>query len=168
MEDNNWADLRNRENRIAKGFPEPVNWCHGAPGIGISRIFYSEIMGKETYMQDINNAIIKPLESGFGGSDCLCHGSMGNMELLLLAYQKFGDEQIYKKISSILSDLIEGVREGKWLCRIPQKTDVVGFMTGLSGIGYELLRCLNPEKIPCVFAFEFPNNNKLQDRSRVE
>lgn len=37
---------------------------------------------------------------------------MGNMELLLLAYQKFGDEQIYKKISSILSDLIEGVREG--------------------------------------------------------
>lgn len=41
-------------------------------------------------------------------------------------------------------------------------------MTGLSGIGYELLRCLNPEKIPCVFAFEFPNNNKLQDRSRVE
>lgn len=168
LEDNNWADLRNRENRIAKGFPEPVNWCHGAPGIGISRIFYSEIMGKETYMQDINNAIIKTLESGFGGSDCLCHGSMGNMELLLLAYQKFGDEQIYKKISSILSDLIEGVREGKWLCGIPQKTDVVGFMTGLSGIGYELLRCLNPEKIPCVFAFEFPNNNKLQDRSRVE
>lgn len=53
-------------------------------------------------------------------------------------------------------------------CGIPQKTDVVGFMTGLSGIGYELLRCLNPEKIPCVFAFEFPNNNKLQDRSRVE
>ena len=161
LEDNNWADLRNRENRIEKGFPEPVNWCHGAPGIGISRIFYSKIIGKETYMQNINKAIIKTLEAGFGGSDCLCHGSMGNMELLLLDYQEFGNEQMKKKILLILNDLIEGVRKENWLCGIPQKTDVVSFMTGLSGIGYELLRCLNPDKIPCVLAFEFPNNNKL-------
>ncbi len=37
-EDKNWFDLRNRENRLAKGFPESVNWCHGAPGIGMARI----------------------------------------------------------------------------------------------------------------------------------
>lgn len=162
LEDNNWADLRNRENRIKKGFPEPVNWCHGAPGIGISRIFFSEIIGHEQYMQDINRAIIKTLESGFGGSDCLCHGSMGNIELLLLSYQKLKNEQMYKKILSILSDLIEGAKKEKWLCGIPQKTDVVGFMTGLSGIGYELLRCLNPEQIPCMFAFEFPKNRNCK------
>lgn len=168
LEDNNWTDLRNRENRIEKGFPEPVNWCHGAPGIGISRIFYSEITGKELYMQDIKRAINKTLESGFGGSDCLCHGSMGNIELLLLAYQKFGNEHIHTTILSIMSDLVQEAKKEKWLCGIPQKADVVSFMTGLSGIGYELLRCLNPKRIPCMFAFEFPENEKLQDRGRHE
>lgn len=57
----------------------------------------------------------------------------------------------------ILKDLLKETEKRGWICGIPQRTDITGFMTGLSGIGYELLRMLNPKKIPCVLSFEFPN-----------
>lgn len=159
-EDNNWTDLRNRENRIRKNFPEPVNWCHGAPGIGISRIFYQRLDDEKNYDDDIMHAMKKTLESGFGGSDCMCHGSFGNIEVLLLQFEKTKDIEIYNKILSIVKVLKEESKRTGWICGIPQRTKSAGFMTGLSGIGYGLLRCINPNKIPCVLSFDFPSQDK--------
>lgn len=156
-EDNNWTDMRNRENRLKKGFPEPVNWCHGAPGIGLSRIFCKRITNDEVYDNDIKNSIRKTLSSGFGGSDCICHGSLGNIEILLNAANLYHSREYYTMAKKILKDLLKETEKRGWICGIPQRTDITGFMTGLSGIGYELLRMLNPKKIPCVLSFEFPD-----------
>lgn len=49
----NWFDLRDRENRIKKGFPEPVNWCHGASGIGMARIKCYELIPENKMKEEI-------------------------------------------------------------------------------------------------------------------
>lgn len=117
-------------------------------------------MIKKNYDDDIIHAMKKTLESGFGGSDCMCHGSFGNIEVLLLQFEKTQNMEIYNKILSIVKVLKEESKCTGWICGIPQRTKVAGFMTGLSGIGYGLLRCINPNKIPCVLSFAFPSRDK--------
>lgn len=154
--DNNWSDKRSKENRLIKGFPEPVNWCHGAPGIGLSRILCKEIVPQIIDDKDIKCAIQKTIAAGYGGSDCQCHGSFGNMEILLKAAELYGNEPYYEIARKIAGDLILESRKQGWICGIPQKTYVAGFMTGLSGIGYGLLRVLNPKEVPSILEFKFP------------
>lgn len=155
-EDNNWTDMRNRENRIKKGFPEPVNWCHGAPGIGISRIFCKKVCDRHISDADIKKAIEKTVKDGFGGSDCICHGSFGNIEILLEAAKYYKKSEYLQQAQNIAFELINESKQNGWICGIPQKTLVPGFMTGLSGIAYELLRVCDYVNVPNVLAFELP------------
>lgn len=155
-EDKNWFDLRNRENRLAKGFPEAVNWCHGAPGIGMARIKCFNILHDSQIRDEINIAIEKTLKEGFGGSDCLCHGSLGNMDILLLASTTLDFHKYYDLAKKITCDLIADAKKSQWYCGIPQKTKVPTFMLGLAGIGYGLLRVLDPVNVPSVLTLELP------------
>ncbi len=84
-EENNWFDLRHRQHRMQQNFPEPVNWCHSAPSIGMARVKIYNIIAEQKTGIEIERAIEKTLQEGLGGSDCLCHGAMGNIDLLLLA-----------------------------------------------------------------------------------
>ncbi len=155
-EDNNWTDMRNRENRIKKGFPEPVNWCHGAPGIGLSRIFCKKICDRYISNEEIRKAIEKTIKDGFGGSDCICHGSFGNLEILLEAANYYKNTDYLQYAQNIAFELINESKRNGWICGIPQKTLVPGFMAGLSGIAYGLLRVCDPVNVPNVLAFELP------------
>ncbi len=156
--DGNWIDLRNRDNRVKKGFPEPVYWCHGAPGIGISRIKMIQYYNDKTILNDIKNAVNMTLEKGFNGVDCLCHGALGNLELLVLASTILNDSTYNEKAIGIVND-IKSKNLGKWTCGIPQETPVYSFMTGLSGIAYELLRITNSDVLPSVLCLDFAKSN---------
>ena len=57
---------------------------------------------------------------------------------------------------NIAFELINESKRNGWICGIPQKTLVPGFMTGLSGIAYGLLRVCDPVNVPNVLAFELP------------
>lgn len=156
--DGNWIDLRNRQNRVKKGFPEPVYWCHGAPGIGISRLKMIQHYYDKTILNDIEKAIDATLEKGFNGVDCLCHGALGNLELLVLASITLNDKKYNEKAIGIVND-IKNKNLGKWTCGIPQETPVYSFMTGLSGIAYELLRITNSDVLPSVLCLDFAKSN---------
>ncbi|OEH92800.1 type 2 lanthipeptide synthetase LanM family protein [Bacillus solimangrovi] len=152
----NWFDLRDRENRIKKGFPEPVHWCHGASGIGMARIKCYELFPDSKTEEEIYVALEKTLEEGFGGSDSLCHGSMGNLDLFLLASEAFQENSHYRKALEIASDTVELANNDQWYCGIPQKSVVSSFMIGLSGIGYQLLRVIDSVNVPSVLTLELP------------
>lgn len=145
---NNWIDLRSRQNRIEKGFPDPVHWCHGAPGIGLSRIILNKIFNTE---RDIELSKLATLEHGIGGSDCLCHGSLGNLDLFITDYLYNNNLKSLEVARKIATELCQ---KNNWICGIPQKVTVFGFMTGLSGIAYELMRIIYPEKIPSILLLE--------------
>lgn len=158
-EQNNWINTKNKKDLIQNGFTDPVNWCHGAPGLGISRIKCYDIFKDDSIIEEIQDSINKTLKEGFGGSDCLCHGTMGNIELLIMANKLFYKENYLLKARRIVSNLIKDANIDQWHCGIPQNFQVTSFMTGLSGIGYQLLRLTKPKLIPSVLTLELPEIN---------
>lgn len=148
--DGNWEDLRNRKNRIAKGYPDPVHWCHGAAGIGLARIFINKYTSVDCG-RDIEIAQNTVIEKGFGGSDALCHGNFGNLELFF-----YSDECGDNTLNAIVNTLIQSKNDlSDFVCGIPQtEGKVYGLMTGISGIVYQLLRLIDFHKVPSILTME--------------
>ena len=96
-----------------------------------------------------------PLKYGFGENDCLCHGNLGNTEILMEYGRMFND------IKTL--DLCGEIREAACKRILGANYDsgrsylygyqIPGFMTGLSGMGYSLLRDINKE-LPCILSLE--------------
>ena len=81
----NWPDLRPRDG-ASTGDPRFMTaWCHGSPGIGLARLRSLAIAPDERSAQEIQIATRTVLEQGAVRSHCLCHGELGNLELLLEA-----------------------------------------------------------------------------------
>ena len=134
-------------------------WCHGAPGILLARSKMYHLRDSDQMehliIQDINRALEATELYGFSDNDCLCHGNLGNTEILLEFAYIYNDteiEQIYmsartKIAKDILNDNYDCARAYLYGYKIP------GFMTGISGMGYSLLRDMHPE-LPCILALE--------------
>ena len=87
---NNWLDLRSFTDSVLKTQDtQPIShmctWCHGAPGIGLARLRTLPLLDNTAIRSEINIALKTTLENGFGGNHSLCHGDLGNLELLLQA-----------------------------------------------------------------------------------
>lgn len=161
----NWQDLRLAQRG---DMPETCGcalaWCHGAPGIGLGRLLSLPYWNDATMQQEINVALSTTLQTslgsdhpGFGRNFSLCHGDLGNLETLLMANQQLGtdsalDTALYLKLSRILDDM----EHNGWLCGVPQGLQTPGLMTGIAGIGYQLLRLARPEQVPSVLGLQGP------------
>lgn len=150
----NWRDLRG----MNRATPDPnqlrVAWCHGAAGIGLARLGSLALLD-DTGQQDLKVALNTTLNKGFGTNHSLCHGDLGNLELLLHAARLLGGDwkrEAQRKAGIIL----EGMRRHGWLCGVPLGVESPGLMTGLAGIGYGLLRAAFPERIASVLVPEPP------------
>lgn len=156
----NWLD--NREEALKQKEMRDkfmAAWCHGAPGILLARSKMYNLMDsnsdREIILRDINNAVHATEKYGFTDNDCLCHGNLGNTEILLEYAKECGDEEVRNNIlvarthiaSNIINDNYDCARAYLYGYKIP------GFMTGIAGMGYSLLRDIHPE-LPCVLALE--------------
>src|SRR5262249_26297307 len=109
----------------------------------------------ETRME-IDTALKTTLAQGFGHNHSLCHGDLGNLELLLQASQTLGDPQWRAQVDSLATAILESINQYGWLCGIPLGVESRGLMTGLAGIGYGLLRLAEPTRVPSVLVLEPP------------
>lgn len=161
----NWPDFRSSSvNDIHSYYPS--TWCHGAPGISISRILAYKITGELRYKNEAiaalkrtSNQVKKMLNSGMENYS-LCHGLGGNCDLLL-----YGKESLGKEFDAHIDepDLVyqvgtTGIQKysrGKlsWPCGIPND-ETPSLMIGLAGIGYFYLRLSNPKKNPSLLVFK--------------
>ncbi|WP_279635632.1 lanthionine synthetase LanC family protein [Corallococcus carmarthensis] len=91
---------------------------------------------------------------GFGGSHCLCHGDVGNLEVLHLAGAVLGEEAWKQAARSRAARVLAQGRDGAWRCGLPRFTEAPGLMLGLSGIGLGLLRLAAPDFVPSVLALQ--------------
>ncbi|CYU92351.1 type 2 lanthipeptide synthetase LanM family protein [Streptococcus suis] len=157
----NWSDNRETEDGVKYDDLDdniPVAWCHGAGGILLNRILLKKMntpvseFRKEKNDFDISMAIETCLKYGLGRSHCLCHGDIGNIEILLLASEVTGDKDIRKKCDIYLEYIKDTLYNKEWKCGIPYK-DSPGFMVGLAGIGYGLLKVVNPS-LPSILFLE--------------
>lgn len=134
-------------------------WCHGAAGILLSRCkimqFDIDKELQDELNKDIKTALATTLKYGFGENDCLYHGNLGNTEILMEYGRMFND------IKTL--DLCGEIREAACKRILGANYDsgrsylygyqIPGFMTGLSGMGYSLLRDINKE-LPCILSLE--------------
>jgi type 2 lantibiotic biosynthesis protein LanM len=146
----NWPDFRN----IAQS-PHMTAWCHGAVGIGCSRLIVRSRFGTGAYDGDIRAAFAAADGLGPAANQCLCHGDLGNILFMQEAVAALPD---LGSVQSRLDRFRERFDRSDWLCGAPtaRRTQVAGLMMGIAGIGYGLLRLIAPERVPNVLLMADP------------
>lgn len=152
----NWKDERHfKGEKISDKNIYTVAWCHGAPGILLGRLGMLSIYDNECktiIIQDIRNAIETVYGNGISNNNCLCHGSIGNTEIIQEYCKKFDNKKLELDVKKIRKEIVAGIAQDESL----GVTSLygyysLGFMNGMSGIGYSLLRDLSDD-LPCVLA----------------
>lgn len=155
-EPNNWPDYREdreHDNEATEG-PLISAWCHGATGIGLSRLYALAEHNLETARIDAARAVTRTLADSLLSNHSLCHGNLGNLDFLIqaTAFVQLPDHEIGNRINWILGS----IKSKGWRCGVPQGAEVPGLMRGLAGIGYGLLRAVLPSRIPSVLTLDGP------------
>ena len=128
------------------GTKETVGWCHGATGIGLSRLALSKIMRNSSIEEEIQVALATTLREAETHFSCnLCCGSLGHLEFFQEAAKIHPHPVLNVAIEKLVSRTVAHHK------RISKNgTDggfhVPSFMKGAAGVGYTLLRHLHPEK----------------------
>jgi type 2 lantibiotic biosynthesis protein LanM len=155
-ESGNWPDLRDPEASGVAGASFAMAWCHGAPGIGLGRLLCLRHLDDPQIRSEIDAALATTLGRGFGNNHSLCHGDLGNLDTLLEASLALGEPRWRAEVDRVAAIILESTRQNGWLCGNPLGVESPGLMTGLAGIGYELLRLAEPDRVPSPLALEPP------------
>lgn len=135
-----------------------IAWCHGAAGILLSRVKIYTLLDtrySSLLIDDITEAARTVTKEGVLGNNCLCHGNLGNTEILEEYIKCFNDKAATTHCTSLRQVIAENICQEKYDCdnaylfgyKLP------GFMTGLSGMGYSMLRDINCD-LPCILALD--------------
>jgi hypothetical protein len=157
----NWPDFRGsagRARNTARLHQSAMAWCHGAPGIALSRLRAYELLRDEMCKAEAIiglNTTRKALEKSFryhAGNWSLCHGFAGNADVLLHG-ERVLDSQSADWKATVLEVAVEGLhtyaRSGhRWPCGAGGG-ETPSLMLGLAGIGHFYLRLHNPN-VPSI------------------
>ncbi len=148
----NWPDYRKLDPSGTWHEPRCTTaWCHGAPGIGTSRLRVSELLSDDRDCKtEIDAAIATTLASFRNPNNfSLCHGHSGNAELLLIAADQLNRPDL-RQAAEAVGDL--GIdrylnTEIPWPCGLETVWETPTLMLGLAGIGYFYLRLHDPKNV---------------------
>lgn len=167
-EEGNWPDFREDafgDRRTRSRPPSFLTfWCHGAPGIAMSRLRAHECLRDETCRDEASvalrttrRAVRSALETGTANYS-LCHGLAGNAEALL---QAAGGTDAESRENAALCDAVaqqgmtrHGLSPTTWPCGT-HTGQSPGLMLGLAGIGLFYLRLADPS-VPSVLILRSP------------
>jgi lantibiotic biosynthesis protein len=151
-EHENWPDLRSHagaaETQGAQPLVYNLAWCHGAPGIGFSRLRAFALSGAPARRAEAEAAVrttarsLPQMPQQPLGNYSLCHGYFGNADLLLEADQLLGGgsfRALAEQTGRAAADLYEQQRM-PWPCGVLGGGETPGLMLGLAGIGTHYLR----------------------------
>lgn len=162
QEHTNWPDLR----IPATPSSEPVYaaaWCHGGPGIGLSRLRAVQLTHDDAAERDLAAALelTSRLPNGAApvGGLCLCHGLGGNMDLLIEAAAIGGEHAGLRELAerAALQTIATYVPDDlPWPCGVNGGGETPNLMLGLAGIGHFFLRLHDPERVPSILLLRRP------------
>jgi type 2 lantibiotic biosynthesis protein LanM len=148
-----WRDLR----PAAAGAPLfTTAWCHGAPGIGLARLASLDCVDDAGSRHDIDVAVHATLRQGFEMNHSLCHGSFGNLELPMTAARVLDRADWKSAGAAALARVARELTLHGPVCGSLAGLESPGLMTGLSGIGYGLLRLACPDSVPSILTLSPP------------
>ncbi|GAA0891554.1 hypothetical protein GCM10009122_12330 [Fulvivirga kasyanovii] len=122
--------------------PPMTAWCHGAPGIGISRLNMYNMVANINLKNELYN-IASKIENSLKENLMhmnICHGTLGNGLILMQIVSQLKLEN-YKECALKPLSLLKGaVANGS----LEEKS--VGLFTGVIGAGHYLLQCASYDK----------------------
>jgi lantibiotic modifying enzyme len=145
----NWPDFRD-EDGVEEPAPCLATWCHGAPGIALSRLTAVQSCEDDALVRDLQAAVrtTKRVLREPHAPDAdfsLCHGRAGLAECLLLAGDVAGDGEARATALATADRGIDafGSTPAEWPCGVRRGRNP-SLMLGLAGIGYFYLRLADP------------------------
>ena len=149
-EQGNWPDFRKGTGSPAEANAGPsygVAWCHGAPGVGLSRLRALEITGDQACSREAEIAaqttmrylsVPQTAQAGYS----LCHGCAGNADFLLEAarvlnnatYRQAAEQAARQGIAWFES------KRGPWPCGVLGGAETPNLLLGTAGIALFYLR----------------------------
>lgn len=147
-----WRDVR------TSGGETIAAWCHGAVGIGISRLGLLDTLltDDSEAAKEVTAALDKARGTGYGMSHSLCHGDFGTTDLFLHAARALGDDQLRAEVNLKGAAILRSIETGGWQCGIPYGEATPSLMVGLAGIGYGFLRIAEPDRVASVLSLAVP------------
>lgn len=178
----NWLDLRNptlgeaqrdpsslaalrsmlREGQAVPAYQPHsiVAWCHGAPGITMTRARASVLLrlpvyaaatarGARVTIERIRRNSIQSAAQDYS----LCHGSFGACEALLIAADALGEPDFAQVAADHIEEAVAGHRNGdaEWASGAWRGAPDPSLMLGEAGIGHFLLRITDPATPSILF-----------------
>jgi lantibiotic biosynthesis protein len=152
----NWPDFRrlsgSRRAQRSRPATFAITWCHGAPGIALSRIRAVELTGDEDCRQEAEVAlgttqrVVERSARSVKANWSLCHGIAGNVEVLLIGRDVLGTT--WNGAAALARDVanhgIQRYAKRRHAWPYGTRGDTPNLMLGLAGIGYFYLRLANP------------------------
>lgn len=115
-------------------------WCHGAPGILLSKLMLYNAGYSEKYLlEEMKTALNLTKQLGFGNNPTYCHGDLGNMAILNYAGKTLGDFGLCNQTTHMFQQLYQQTLSSEWRNRNFKSCNTYGLMVGLSGWGYSML-----------------------------
>lgn len=131
----------NRKNTSSWG------WCHGIPGILLSRIELIKYGYKdELIFDEIHELIELSLQNGFGYNTTFCHGDMALITIIEYAYQFIEVDEKFDFILKYKNCFINNILLKRKEIYV-RGMESIGLMDGLLGIAYFLM-CTSKNMLP--------------------
>ena len=149
----NWPDLR------AEKPHWPCQWCHGALGIGLARLATAKRGGvakrdARPLAADIGNAVEGAERNAPTPVDTLCCGTLGGIEFFCEAGNALNRDDLRALASQRLTTVLQrAAATGDYRWNSGKRQFNLGLFRGLSGVGYTLLRQIDPS-LPNVLTWE--------------
>lgn len=147
-----WADTRSHgDDKFI------TSWCHGAPGIGISRLAALDALRKEDEQGVVGDLFIALEKAGKrkkGAVDNLCCGLFGRVDFLLETGVRLGNPSLQQQARALAEERLRTLGERRF--KLPEHDAEgdphmrTGLWQGEAGIGYELLRLGDPARFPSL------------------
>lgn len=144
----NWMDPR-------RGRPlEQTAWCHGAPGMLLSRVAAVSADAAPELQTDLELALELTLDLPEKEIDHLCCGNAGQIEILSLAAARLGRPELETHAARLAAAVIDrGTRFQVEENAVPEALDLSLFL-GHAGWGWSLLQLAHGGTLPSVLWME--------------
>ncbi len=153
----NWPDFRvaaGERGRKRSAYPCATNWCHGAPGITLSRLRAVALLGADACRAEAiagsrtTQAALEACLAAGTENYSLCHGLTGAAEVLAYAAEVLPEVAEGRRLAHAVAQTgarAYASRAADWPCGVPAGQTPC-LMLGLAGIGYFYLRLHDPTK----------------------
>ncbi len=126
-------------------------WCHGAVGVGLARAAALDLTGTP---RGVDAAVRAAERHRPGACDTACCGSLGTVELLLVAAERAARPAPRGRAEALAARVVRRAWARRSYGTVVEDRYAPGFFQGAAGIGYGLLRLSDPARFPSVLLWE--------------